>query len=177
MLRLLHPFMPFVSEEIWQVIRPYIDDADLAPNLPIAKFPTARDEHALSDPEALAMSHCIEATEAVNALRALVGIHPGQRVSTIIRPRAAVNGDSHSDFAAEIERFRNYAATMAKIESLEIYPADKLLPNGTITSVHSIAVRGFAIAAPCRFRFREARRGSSALKLGEESTRRSTNNG
>ena len=24
MLRLLHPFMPFVSEEIWQVIRPYI---------------------------------------------------------------------------------------------------------------------------------------------------------
>ena len=30
MLRLLHPFMPFVSEEIWQVIRPYMDDADLA---------------------------------------------------------------------------------------------------------------------------------------------------
>ena len=39
MLRLLHPFMPFVSEEIWQVIRPYIDDADLAPNLPVANFP------------------------------------------------------------------------------------------------------------------------------------------
>ena len=28
MLRLLHPFMPFVSEEIWQVIRPYLDEAE-----------------------------------------------------------------------------------------------------------------------------------------------------
>ena len=31
MLRLLHPFMPFVSEEIWQVIRPYLDEPNLAP--------------------------------------------------------------------------------------------------------------------------------------------------
>ena len=30
MLRLLHPFMPFVSEEIWQVIRPYLDEPNLA---------------------------------------------------------------------------------------------------------------------------------------------------
>ncbi len=39
MLRLLHPFMPFVSEEIWQVIRPYLDEPNLAPHLPIAKYP------------------------------------------------------------------------------------------------------------------------------------------
>ena len=39
MLRLLHPFMPFISEEIWQALRPYIDEPDLAPHLAIAKFP------------------------------------------------------------------------------------------------------------------------------------------
>ena len=31
------------------------------------------------------MEHCIEATEAINSLRALVGYHPGQRVEARIR--------------------------------------------------------------------------------------------
>ncbi|HLI78373.1 MAG TPA: valine--tRNA ligase, partial [Candidatus Binataceae bacterium] len=107
MLRLLHPFMPFVSEEIWSVIRPYIDEADLAPNLPIAKFPAPREEHALNHAEALAMRHLIEATEAVNSLRALVEIHPGKSVNAIIRPRIGGNGDSHAGFATDLGRFRN----------------------------------------------------------------------
>ena len=48
MLRLLHPFMPFVSEEIWQVIRPYLDEPNLAPHLPIAKYPEpSSDESAV----------------------------------------------------------------------------------------------------------------------------------
>ncbi len=166
MLRLLHPFMPFVSEEIWQVIRPYIDDAELAPNLPVAKFPKPGEEHALGGAEAIAMQHCIEATEAVNSLRALVGIHPGQRVSAILRPRTASNGDSHPGFAAEIERFRDYAATMAKIDRLEIYSADKPLPNGIITSVLDWCE--ISIQAPADFDFEKAKT-VVAKKLGEVS--------
>jgi len=156
--------MPFVSEEIWQVIRPYLAAADLAPNLVIAKFPKPREDQPLSEAEALAMVHCIEATEAVNSLRALVGIHPGQRVSAIIRPRSGVNGDSHAGFAAEIERFRNYAATMAKIDSLEIYPADKPLPSRTITSV--LEWCEVSIKAPDGFDFDKART-VIKKKLGE----------
>ncbi len=48
MLRLLHPFMPFVSEEIWQVIRPYLDEANLARHLPIAKYPEPSATNPLS---------------------------------------------------------------------------------------------------------------------------------
>ena len=48
MLRLLHPFMPFVSEEIWQVIRPYIDEPNLARHLPIAKYPEPSATNPLS---------------------------------------------------------------------------------------------------------------------------------
>ncbi len=80
MLRLLHPFMPFVSEEIWQVIRPYIDEENLATHLPIAKYPEPSATNPLSAAEEAAMSHCIEATEAINSLRSLLGWHPGQRV-------------------------------------------------------------------------------------------------
>ncbi|MFZ0247404.1 valine--tRNA ligase [Candidatus Binatus sp.] len=80
MLRLTHPFMPFVSEEIWQVIRPYLDEPRLAAHLPIAKYPEASVTNPLSAAEETAMNHCIEATEAINSLRSLLGWHPGQRV-------------------------------------------------------------------------------------------------
>src|SRR5262249_32607869 len=29
LLRLLHPFMPFISEEIWQALRPYLNQSEL----------------------------------------------------------------------------------------------------------------------------------------------------
>jgi valyl-tRNA synthetase len=110
MLRLLHPFMPFVSEEIWQVIRPYIEEQDLAAHLPIAKYPEPSATNPLSPAEEVAMSHCIEATEAINSLRSLLGWHPGQRVTAVIK-----SGD-----AKELETWRSYAMTLAKLEALNI---------------------------------------------------------
>ncbi len=141
-----------------------MDDTDLAANLPIAKFPTPRDEHALSDAEALAMKHCIEATEAVNSLRHLVVIHPGQSVNSIMRPRVGGNGTSHTGFAAEIDRFRDYFVSRAKIENLEIYPADKPLPKRSVTSV--LEWCEVSIAAPFDFDFAKAR-AVLEKKLGE----------
>ena len=79
MLRLLHPFMPFISEEIWQVIRPYLMTRISSEHLAVAKFPDAR-EHSVALGEEDRDGHCIAATEAVNSLRSLLGWHPGQRV-------------------------------------------------------------------------------------------------
>jgi valyl-tRNA synthetase len=110
MLRLLHPFMPFVSEEIWQVIRPYIDEPNLAAHLPIAKYPEPSATNPLSPAEELAMNHCIEATEAINSLRSLLGWHPGQRVTALIK----------AENANELETWRLYATTLAKLEALNV---------------------------------------------------------
>jgi valyl-tRNA synthetase len=110
MLRLLHPFMPFVSEEIWQVIRPYLNEENLAAHLPIAKYPEPSATNPLSPAEETAMSHCIEATEAINSLRSLLGWHPGQRVAATIKA-----GD-----ARELETWRSYATTLAKLETLKV---------------------------------------------------------
>jgi valyl-tRNA synthetase len=121
MLRLLHPFMPFVSEEIWQVIRPYIDEPNLAAHLPIAKYPEASATNPLSPAEEIAMNHCIEATEAINSLRSLLGWHPGQRVRAFIK-RARVEGRE------ELDLWCPYAITLAKLESLDYDPA----PNARV---------------------------------------------
>src|SRR5258708_27884919 len=112
MLRLLHPFMPFVSEEIWQVIRPYIDEPNLAAHLPIAKYPEPSVVNPLAPAEEVAMSHCIEATEAINSLRSLLGWHPGQRVRAFIKRASATSFDQFKSWIP-------YAITLAKLESLE----------------------------------------------------------
>jgi valyl-tRNA synthetase len=114
MLRLLHPFMPFVSEEIWQVIRPYVDDADLAPNLPIAKFPIARDSTLLSPQDSDAMDVTIKITNALNNLRALLGLHPGERIdeSEFATPS--------EDLKQRFETFRPYIENMAKLRELRL---------------------------------------------------------
>ncbi|MGC2444165.1 valine--tRNA ligase [Candidatus Binatus sp.] len=121
MLRLLHPFMPFVSEEIWQVIRPYLDEPNLAQHLPIAKYPEPSPTNPLSDAEELAMNHCIEATEAINSLRSLLGWQPGQRSRASIK-RARIEGRE------ELGLWRPYAITLAKLESLDYDPA----PNARV---------------------------------------------
>jgi valyl-tRNA synthetase len=116
MLRLLHPFMPFVSEEIWQVIRPYIDEPNLAAHLPIAKYPEPSATNPLSPAEEVAMSHCIEATEAINSLRSLLGWHPGQRVNAMIKRTDANEADEVE--SGHWYAWQPYAMTMAKLETL-----------------------------------------------------------
>ena len=141
MLRLLHPFMPFVSEEIWQVIRPYIEEQNLAKHLPIAKYPEPSATNPLSRAEEVAMSHCIEATEAINSLRSLLGWHPGQRVTAVIK-----TGD-----AKELETWRPYATTLAKLEALNIEAL------GDLAVFSHLAWADVGVDAPDGFDFEVAR--------------------
>jgi valyl-tRNA synthetase len=150
MLRLLHPFMPFVTEELWQVIRPYVDEAGLAPHLPIAKFPAAMDERILSPDEDLAMRHCIEATEAINSLRSLLGCHPGEKVAALIRP----SGGPSDAFNGEFATWRRYCEVMGKAASLQL-AAPGAPSSGMVTSV--LEWCEVAVKAPEKFDFEKAR--------------------
>ncbi len=146
MLRLLHPFMPFVSEEIWQVIRPYLDEPNLAPHLPIAKYPEAPATNPLSATEEIAMNHCIEATEAINSLRSLLGWHPGQRVNAVIKPTGATD-------ANELESWRRYAMTLGKVETLRFESGEL---NQAVFS--HLAWADVGVEAPEDFDFEVARK-------------------
>ena len=57
------------------------------------------------------MAHCLEATDAINSLRALLGFHPGQRVRALLKPL-----NQRDEFALEFERWQTYAAVMAKAD-------------------------------------------------------------
>jgi len=145
MLRLLHPFMPFVTEEIWQVIRPYIGEPNLAAHLPIAKYPEVSATNPLSAAEETAMNHCIEATEAINSLRSLLGWHPGQRV------RAFIMRCSEASFA-EFRPWMPYVVILANLESLE-YMANQ---DPKMVS-KQVAFGDVGVAAPEGYDFEVAR--------------------
>jgi valyl-tRNA synthetase len=148
MLRLLHPFMPFISEEIWQVLKPYLSEPNPKPHLVVADFPTPAAQPWISGEQEAAMNRCIAATEAINSLRSLLGYHPGQRVRTVIRPRTA------SAIEGEFSAWKSYALTMARAESIEMSAAGTPLPARAVVAVLDWAE--IAVQAPDGFDFGKA---------------------
>ena len=76
-LRLLHPFMPFITEEIWQAI-PHAGKFLIS-----AEWPVYREEFAFGAEEA-AMEQIIEAITALRARRAEMNVPMSKKVNLII---------------------------------------------------------------------------------------------
>ncbi len=118
-LRLLHPFMPFLSEEIWH----YLPDRKTA--LVVAPWPQP---HAgLQFPaEAAAISLVQEAIRAVRNLRSQVQLPPGQCAPVILK--------ASPEKAALLERERHQLRRQAFAEPLLIDPA-AAKPSRALTAI------------------------------------------
>ena len=167
MLRILHPFMPFISEELWQAIRPYLGERPLTAHLAIARWPETGKANLLSEAEAIAMDRCIAATEAINSLRSLAGHHPGQRVTAVIRRSA---GADHNG----LDHWRNYAMTLGKVAEFKILAASEPRPARTVFA--PMAWGEIGVETPEGFDFDKAR-GVIRKKLDEVRTHLARNQG
>ncbi|HEX8473172.1 MAG TPA: valine--tRNA ligase [Pyrinomonadaceae bacterium] len=88
-LRLLHPFMPFITEELWQrlpgvgesLMHPAYQGAE--PTIMLTKYPQANDE--LYDDEATAeMALVIELISRVRSIRSEINVKPGERIDLLV---------------------------------------------------------------------------------------------
>ncbi len=107
-LRLLHPFMPFVTEEIWQKL-PGAQGLLMA-----AAFP-AVDGTLVNVPLEAEIRECMEAVRVVRNLRASANIAPGKKVTVRV-----VGGEGVSPL---FERYGEMIRWLAGIETLEVVAA------------------------------------------------------
>jgi valyl-tRNA synthetase len=104
-LRLLHPFMPYLTEELWLKLpvehapllhRAY---AEAEPTIMLASFPQG--DHALMDDRAeAAMQAVIDLVSRVRNIRSEMNIKPGERIQVMI----AANAELKSVFTASTDQ-------------------------------------------------------------------------
>jgi valyl-tRNA synthetase len=109
LLRLLHPIVPFVTEELWTALTG-------GESLVVAEWPRARPEHA--DPEAEAEIGLLQqVVTEVRRFRSEQGLKPGQRVPTRLAGLAGTPLAAHAEQVRALARLtepgERFAATAA----------------------------------------------------------------
>jgi valyl-tRNA synthetase len=120
-LRLLHPFMPFVTEELWHHLPGQRDHIMVSP------FPEPVD--AWSD--TLAEGIIKQVTEVVSSIRNIrseLGIHPGAKITVIALPHS----ENAYRFLDSQEKAIN---TLARVETLNLLREGDPRPDGAATVI------------------------------------------
>jgi valyl-tRNA synthetase len=81
-LRLLHPFMPFVTEELWQHLRRHVNGDDAAA-LIVAPYPTGASRYREPEAEA-AMTTLIDVIRAIRNIRAEKKVEPAKYIEAYV---------------------------------------------------------------------------------------------
>ncbi len=106
-LRLLHPFMPFITEKIWHSI-PHGSEK---PSLMVAEWPDSAVLSTYVDPESeRGIALLIDVVGAVRSVRARYGISPKQQLSVVVSTAgeyATANAQSLSDMKDMITQMGN----------------------------------------------------------------------
>jgi len=96
-LRMLHPFMPFITEEIWQKL------PHEGPSIMIQSYPEARP--ILESPaESIAMQSLMDLISAIRTLRAEMHIDPKHELDAMILVRSEKDQNLVSQNMAKIKR-------------------------------------------------------------------------
>ena len=115
-LKLLHPFMPFITEEIFSSLPHLPGDAE---SIMISRYPTGRSD--LEFPvEAGEMERVLELIRAIRNRRAEMNIAPSRKAAVFIETRCA------DAFNSATAPFFARLASASGIEVAESFPADRV---------------------------------------------------
>ncbi|MFM2308256.1 MAG: hypothetical protein RLY87_376 [Chloroflexota bacterium] len=125
-LRLLHPFMPFVTEEAWQYLTGRVDHDTQADSLMVAAYPQPDD--SLRD---------VQAEQTINTLREIVIGIRNVRSEYKVEPAKFVSATIVSSNAAQLDEQRLLLSRMARLnnDDLSIVASIPARPKAAATLV------------------------------------------
>lgn len=130
LLRLTHPIMPFITEEIWQKVSPL--SGAKGETIMIQAYPEADD--SLIDNEATRqMEWVMQFILGIRKIKGEMNIAPGKPVPVLL-------ADSNQDDRDWAERHRAYLDFLAKTESIEILPENDPGPESATSLVGEMKV-------------------------------------
>ncbi|MHC1715753.1 MAG: valine--tRNA ligase [Acidaminococcaceae bacterium] len=119
-MKLLHPYMPFITEEIWQCL-PHEGESIM-----VAAWPESDEQLFDAEAEA-AMNAIMEAIKAIRNMRAEVNVAPGKKVPAIL-----LVADELQQVVADNQ---SYIKLMASVDELSILPAGGDKPENAMAAV------------------------------------------
>jgi valyl-tRNA synthetase len=118
LLRMLHPLIPFVTEELWQSVAPKLGKSG---SLMVQKYPTMFDVEAyLTDEFKYAEADIEWLKDVISALRRIrseLGVSPAKQVSLLVR-------GGNADDAARVARFDAQLRFLCKLERIDTLTGD-----------------------------------------------------
>jgi valyl-tRNA synthetase len=130
LLRVAHPIMPFITEEIWQKVKPLAEGE--GETIMLASFPTA--DASLVDEQAVAeMRWVMQFILGVRRIRGEMNIPPS-------RPLPVLLQHVSSRDLEWLEAARPYLDFLARTESVDILPDDAHAPESAIALVGDMKV-------------------------------------
>ena len=105
-LVLLHPFMPFITEELWHAL------AEREHDLILAKWPMA-DARAIDPAASAEIEWLIRLVQEVRAARSELNVPPGAKLPLFV-------GDASAETAGRLDRQQATLSRLARLESIEL---------------------------------------------------------
>jgi len=122
MMRLLHPMIPFVTEEIWQRLRPLVnaDNINHSDTIMLAPFPvydsSSVDEKVISD-----LDWIKSLISGVRNIRGELNISPSKPVNVLLK-----NADDNDTRCLQV--YESFLSSLARLESIQIISSDEKTP-------------------------------------------------
>jgi valyl-tRNA synthetase len=119
-LRLLHPFMPFVTEELWQNLKQRLPDQDRMPaSIMISPYPFADDKAFAPEAERV-MDSVIEVIGSIRNIRAQYKVKPSRLIEARVYTDTLLSGLATQTHIVE---------TLAKVRPLTILDRQEREPT------------------------------------------------
>ncbi|HWY64048.1 MAG TPA: class I tRNA ligase family protein, partial [Rhizomicrobium sp.] len=155
-LKLLHPFMPFITEELWEKTAQSARDSLLV----VANWPQ-HEQMAGADVASAEMNWVIELVQGVRSVRAEMNVPAGAKIPLVL------TGASEQS-AARLARHIDVIATLARLSSAEAAPA---IPKGSAQFVLEEAVVALPLGDVIDFAKERARLEKDLKKTQDEIAR------